>query len=168
MIKQDLGSPEVAAAERTRLDLGTILDGLRDEWIEQGEQTVLPAVATPSEADKQWRLGDEVNLKDDRRALVKQRTPMLNCGAQNMAISAGFHNLIYNNKGTTPHVAHCNLALRSATYTADTLLETAKVRWMEGDPRGVISLIEPWLDTRVLHMGTNAMLCVAVGTSIYG
>ena len=31
---------------------------------------------------------------------------------------------------------------------ANTLLETAKVRWMEGDPRGVISLIEPWLDTK--------------------
>ena len=38
---------------------------------------------------------------------------------------------------------------------ADTLLETAKQRWMEGDPRGVISLIEPWLDTKSAPYGNE-------------
>ena len=72
----ELGSPEVAAWLREQgWTWARYLDGGYAEWIEQGEQTVLPtAVATPSEADKQWRLGDEVNLKDDRRALVLQTT----------------------------------------------------------------------------------------------
>ncbi len=38
---------------------------------------------------------------------------------------------------------------------ADTLLEAAKQRWMEGDPRGVISLIEPWLDTKSAPYGNE-------------
>ena len=38
---------------------------------------------------------------------------------------------------------------------ADNLLEDARVRWMGGDPRGVISLIEPWLDTKSAPYGNE-------------
>ena len=60
--------------KRTGLDLRhATLEGGYAEWIEQGEQTILPtAVSEPSETDKQWRLGDEVDLNDNRRAMVLQ------------------------------------------------------------------------------------------------
>ena len=47
------------------------MDGGFAEWIEQGEQTVLPtSITNPSTLDETWRLGDEVNLIDGRRAFV--------------------------------------------------------------------------------------------------
>ncbi len=72
----EFGSPEVAAWLREQGWIwARYLDGGYAEWIEQGEQTVLPAaVSNPTKADQQWRLGDEVNLKDTRRALVLQTT----------------------------------------------------------------------------------------------
>jgi len=46
------------------------------------------------------------------------------------------------------------LSLSLQPVFADTnLLEEAKVRWMEGDARGVISLVEPWLDTKTAPYG---------------
>ena len=37
-------------------------------------------------------------------------------------------------------------AIQSA-FADSSILKTAKARWMDGDPRGVISIVEPWLDT---------------------
>lgn len=70
----ELGSPEVAAWLREQgWSWARYLDGGYAEWIEQGEQTVLPAaISTPTEADKTWRLGDEINIDSTRRAYVLQ------------------------------------------------------------------------------------------------
>jgi len=70
----ELGAPEVAAWLREQgWTWARYLDGGYAEWIEQGEQTVLPkAISTPSEADKTWRLGDEINIDNTRRAYVLQ------------------------------------------------------------------------------------------------
>ena len=70
----ELGSPKVAAWLREQgWAWARYLEGGYAEWIEQGEQTILPkAVSNPSEADKRWRIGDEVDLSDNRRAMVLQ------------------------------------------------------------------------------------------------
>ena len=40
-------------------------------------------------------------------------------------------------------------------HADSTVTETARLRWMEGDARGVISTIEPWLDTRTGPYGNE-------------
>lgn len=68
----EFGSAEIAAWLREQgWTSARYLDGGFAEWIEQGEQTVLPtSILTPSALDEKWRLGDEVNLIDGRRAFV--------------------------------------------------------------------------------------------------
>ena len=43
------------------------------------------------------------------------------------------------------------------SFADNTLLETAKSRWVDGDPRGVISIIEPWLDTKSAPYGNERL-----------
>ena len=68
----EFGSAEIAAWLREQgWSWARYLDGGFAEWIEQGEQTVLPtSILNPSTLDETWRLGDEVNLVDGRRAFV--------------------------------------------------------------------------------------------------
>ncbi len=70
----ELGAAEVAAWLRKQGWTWTrYLDGGFAEWIEQGEDFVLPdSIANPTEQDKIWRLGDEINLTNGTRALVLQ------------------------------------------------------------------------------------------------
>ena len=45
-------------------------------------------------------------------------------------------------------------AIQSA-FADSSILKTAKARWMDGDPRGVISIVEPWLDTKRAPYGNE-------------
>jgi len=35
-----------------------------------------------------------------------------------------------------------------SAHADSTVTDVARIRWIEGDARGVVSTIEPWLDTR--------------------